>query len=205
MFHVKHEAWGTYGQVLGLAMTPDQVAALSTYEALLVERAVPMGMISEGDRDDLRERHVLDSLRAAPLLDRVDGDVADLGSGAGLPGIPLAVIHPDVGFALVDRRQRRAAFLELVVDTLSLANVEVLAEPIEQVARSFAVCLARALADPLRAWRLADPLLSPAGKLLYWAGRSFDATVVRPAGVHLSTEEGPGLADAGPIVIMTRQ
>jgi 16S rRNA (guanine527-N7)-methyltransferase len=205
MFHVKHEAWSARALLLGFEISPEQAEALDGFERLLLERAVPLGMIAAGDREQLRERHIVDSFRAAPLLGTVEGPVADLGSGAGLPGIPLAIVLPDVGFRLIEVRSRRVAFLELVVESLRLTNVFVVHEPIEEVASSFSVCLARALADPLRAWRLGERVLAADGRLLYWAGRAFDPTSGTPEGVAISVMPTPGLADAGPIVIMTRQ
>ncbi len=202
---MKHEAWGRWGEVLGLDITPAQASALERYEALVSDRAVPLGMVAEGDRDRLRERHVVDSLRAAPLLGERAGDVVDLGSGAGLPGIPLSIVRPDLSFRLVEVRRRRAAFLELAVDALGIRNTTVVLGSIESLAPPLDVCLSRALADPLRAWRLVEPLLSSRGRLLYWAGRGFDPSVETPAGARISVSRSPGLADAGPIVIMTRQ
>jgi 16S rRNA (guanine527-N7)-methyltransferase len=190
---------------MGLDISRSQADALDVYERLLLDRALPLGMVAPGDREHLRSRHILDSLRAALLLEGLEGEVADLGSGAGLPGIPLAIALPDLPFRLIDVRRRRVAFLELVVDTLGLANVAVIQGPIEGVGSTFARCLARALADPRRAWELANPLLSAGGELLYWAGKGFDPSSGTPEGVAISVRPRPGLADAGPIVIMTRQ
>ena len=205
MFHVKHEAWGPWAELLGLDISPAQAAALDGYERLLRDRAVPMGMVAAGDRGRLRERHLVDSLRAAPLLGDPAGDVVDLGSGAGLPGIPLSIVRPDLSFRLVEVRLRRASFLEFVVDALAIPNATVAHGPIEQLAPPSDVCLSRALADPIRAWGLAEPLLSPYGRLLYWAGRGFDTSSGTPEGARIAVSASPGLADAGPIVIMTRQ
>jgi 16S rRNA (guanine527-N7)-methyltransferase len=205
MFHVKHEAWGPWAELLGVDIPPAQAAALDEYQGLLADRAVPMGMVAEGDRDRLRERHLVDSLRAAPLLGDPAGDVVDLGSGAGLPGIPLSIVRPDLSFRLVEVRHRRAAFLELAVDALGIRNATVVQGPIERLACPSDVCLSRALADPIRAWGLAEPLLSPDGRLLYWAGRGFDRSSGTPEGARIAVSPSPGLADAGPIVIMTRQ
>jgi 16S rRNA (guanine527-N7)-methyltransferase len=205
MFHVKHEAWGRWAELLELTITPDQVSSLERYETLLSERAVPFGMVASGDREQLRERHLVDSVRAAGLLGASREVVADLGTGAGLPGIPLSIVRPDLRFHLVDVRRKRVAFVELVVDTLALRNVVVVQRPIERLATSFDVCLARALADPIRAWEMAEPRLSATGKLVYWAGRGFRAAGGTPAGVHISVSVNAGLADAGPVVIMTRQ
>src|SRR5438093_4282509 len=121
MFHVKHEAWGRWASLLGIEIRADRAGQLDRFAGLLVERAVPLGMVSAGDLDHLRERHVIDSLRAAPLLGSAPKLVADLGSGAGLPGVPLAIVRPDLTFRLVDVRRRRVAFLELVLDTLHIS------------------------------------------------------------------------------------
>jgi 16S rRNA (guanine527-N7)-methyltransferase len=131
--------------------------------------------------------------------------VVDLGSGAGLPGIPLAIARQDLTFCLADLRKRRVAFMELAVDSLGLSNVTVFAGNVEQLAGPFDGCLSRAFAEVDRAWRIAERLLSPTGKLLFWAGGSFDVGAGVPAGARMSVSAAPGLAVAGPVVIMSRQ
>src|SRR5206468_7135026 len=124
-------------------------------------------------------------LRAAPLLGSAPKLVADLGSGAGLPGVPLAIVRPDLTFRLVDVRRRRVAFLELVLDTLHISNVEVVQGRIELLTPPIDVCLTRALADPVTAWSLAEPLLARDGKLISWAGRGFDEASGTPEGTRI--------------------
>jgi 16S rRNA (guanine527-N7)-methyltransferase len=205
MFHVKHEAWGRWGELLGFRIDAPMASRLDRYEQLLLEKALPLGMIGRGDGGQLRERHVVDSLRGATLLGPGPGRVVDLGSGAGLPGIPLAIARQDLTFCLADLRKRRVAFMELVVDSLGLSNVTVFAGKVEQLTGPFDGCLSRAFAEVDRAWTIAERLLSPTGKLLFWAGRSFDAGAGVPAGARMSVSAAPGLADAGPVVIMSRQ
>jgi 16S rRNA (guanine527-N7)-methyltransferase len=205
MFHVKHEAWGGWLELLGMDLQIGQISDLEGYEQLLIERAIPFGMVAVGDRDHLRERHIVDSIRAAGLLGSPAEDVVDLGTGAGLPGVPLAIVRPDLRFRLVDARRRRIAFVELAVDTLRLRNVTIVQGPIEGVAFHAEVCLSRALADPITAWGLAERILTPAGRLLYWAGKGSDPRLGAPDGIQISVSEFPGLADAGPVAIMTRQ
>jgi len=205
MFHVKHEAWGRWGDMLGLEIDAAAAERLDAYERLLLEKALPLGMIGRADREHLRERHVVDSLRAIPLLGPAPKEVVDLGSGAGLPGIPLAIARPDLSFCLTELRGRRVAFLELTVDDLQLRNVRVFPSGAEDLPGPFDVCLSRAFAEPGRAWAVAESLLSPTGKLLFWAGRSFDVTSGTPGGARISVSTAPELADAGPVVIMTRQ
>ncbi|MGH2678923.1 MAG: 16S rRNA (guanine(527)-N(7))-methyltransferase RsmG [Actinomycetota bacterium] len=181
-----------------------QVETLDRYEQLLLERAVPRGMVAFADSDHLHDRHVLDSLRAVPYIDRDIGPVVDLGSGAGLPGVPVAVARPDLSLTLVEPRQARAAFLELVVEQLVLPNVRVFAGPAQGLSPHYAAALARGLGDVSRSWSIAASVLVPEGMLIYWAGRTFRPSDV-PAGALLRTADEPALESRGPIVIMTRQ
>ena len=205
MFHVKHEAWGRLGDLLGLEIDDATAERLDAYERLLLEKALPLGMIGRADREHLHERHVIDSLRAIPLLGPAPMQVVDLGSGAGLPGIPLAIVRPDLSFYLTELRRRRVAFIEFAVDSLQLRNVRVFPGKVEDLTGPFDVCLSRAFAEPARAWAVAESLLSQTGKLLFWAGRSFDVPSGTPGGARISVSTAPELADAGPVVIMTRQ
>ncbi len=86
-----------------------------------------------GAHEDLVGRHVLDSLAPLKYLDeelaRADGPVADIGSGAGFPGVPLAVVRPDVSFVLVERSPRKAGFLLSIKGLLRLENVTVVQSP----------------------------------------------------------------------------
>ena len=202
---MKHEAWGRWIDLLGIEMDAATAERLDAYERLLLEKAIPFGMIGGADRERLRERHVVDSLRALPLLGTAPMQVVDLGSGAGLPGIPLAIARPDLSFCLTELRRRRVSFIELALDNLQLRNVRIFAGKVEDLTGPFDVCLSRAFAEPARAWAVAESLLSQGGKLLFWAGRSFDVTSGTPGRARISVSTAPELADAGPVVIMTRQ
>lgn len=96
--------------------------------------------------DDLIVRHILDSLAAVPVLRETPGiDIGDIGSGNGLPGIPLAAWLCDRRFFLIERSGRRCAFLRNAAAVCRLQNVEVLQQPFEGVRDSFDVCVFRAL------------------------------------------------------------
>ena len=202
---MKHEAWGSWAVALELRLVPEQILVLERYEGLLVSQAVSRGMIARDDVDRLRERHLVDSIRAAPCLPRAPAKILDLGSGAGLPGIPLAVARRDLRFVLAEKRRGRAGFLESLVDTLGLPNVTVHPGPAGALAPGFEACLARAFAPPDAAWEQAERLLGPSGRLLYWAGTGFDPAEDGPPGVALTLFRSPALANAGPVVIMARQ
>lgn len=86
------------------------------------------------DGDDLVGRHVLDSLSGlAGIAALSPGRLADVGSGAGFPGIPLAVCLPDTEFFLIEKMGRRSGFLRTVAVTLALSNVHIIEKPVEDV------------------------------------------------------------------------
>jgi 16S rRNA (guanine527-N7)-methyltransferase len=133
----------------------------------------------------------------------------DLGSGAGLPGIVLACALPDRRFRLVEPRRRAAAFLELAVERLALANVEILLARAEDLEDPADVVSARAFAPLDRAWAAAWRLLGSGGRLVYFAGEGMRDPAARawsivspepPAEVELIERVDSG----APLVIMSR-
>ena len=180
---------------------------LVRFEGLLANRAVPIGAVAASDAPRLRERHILDSLRAAPLL-APDVLTYDLGSGAGLPGIVAAIARPDVRVILVERRANRAAFLELAVEELRIPNAEVFAGPVGDLGEPAQACLARAFAPLERSWAEAERVLLPGGRLVYFAGREVgeaEAVEVPRGAILEAIVRTPVLESAGPLVIMARQ
>ncbi len=170
MFHVKH--------VSPLAASPPHIAVeifgpridlAGRYAELLAGPGVQRGLLGPREVGRLWERHLLNSAAIAELLDSGE-KVVDLGSGAGLPGIPLALARPDLRVTLIEPLLRRSNFLSEVVEALQLP-VDVVrgrAEEVrvrERVAGSDAV-VSRAVAglDKLTKWSL--PLLRPGGQML---------------------------------------
>jgi 16S rRNA (guanine527-N7)-methyltransferase len=188
---------------LGIDTSEQQLSFLQRYADLLATRGAAQGLISEADRERVWERHVLDSLRAAPMVGAA-GSVIDLGSGGGLPGIPLAIALPDVQVELLERRRGRVAFLELVIGDLGLSNATATLAGTESVQREVDVCTARAFASAQRSWDEALRLLAPAGRLIYFGGKGFEGVGDVPDLARIETVETPVLATSGPLVIMTR-
>lgn len=152
--------------------------SLSKYAALVRAWAPRLDLVSPGDLDRFEERHLEDSLRAAPLLDQLpEGPCVDVGSGAGLPGIPLAIARPGRRWTLLEPRKRRAAFLEEVVRQLDL-GCEVYAVSAEEAASqqrhagAYVLATARAVAGAETVRVIAEPLLVPGGTTLVFSGRS---------------------------------
>jgi len=201
---VKHEAWARDAGSLGVDLTEAELGQLSEYLELLESIAVPRGMIAASDVGRLWERHIRDGLRGVGEL-RTRASVADLGSGAGIPGLPLAVAMPATSFALIEPRRARASFLEAVVDRLGLVNVSVVVETAERVSDRFEACTARAFSSPVESWSAAERLLAPSGVLVYWAGARFDRGPLDDLGIPVRLSTPPDLARTGPLVIMGPQ
>jgi 16S rRNA (guanine527-N7)-methyltransferase len=143
---------------------------LRSYADLVRAWASRLDLVAPGDLDRFEERHVQDSLRLLPLVTSLpEGAAVDVGSGAGLPGIPLAIADPARHWRLLEPRGRRAAFLEEAVRTLGLSNCEVLAETAEDAARdpslaeAHVIATARALAPPAEAFSMIMPLVTTGG------------------------------------------
>jgi 16S rRNA (guanine527-N7)-methyltransferase len=126
--------------------------------------------------------HLLDSLAALPLIDGVAGEEAiDIGSGGGLPGLPLALARSATRWTLVDSVGKKAAILGEFIAVLGLRNVTVLSERAETLGQSrehrerYAVATARACAALPVLVELALPLVAPGGLLIAWKGPLSDA------------------------------
>jgi 16S rRNA (guanine527-N7)-methyltransferase len=153
---------------VGVRLSTEQCAKLVAYADLIRQWSDAMNLVSRADLDRLESRHLIDSLAFAP---HVRGPrIADLGTGAGLPGIPIAIARPEVAVTLLDRSEKRLRFVRHVCVSLALPNVDVLAAEAERFrpGTGFDTVVARALAEPDDTWRLARPLLAAHGRLV-WA------------------------------------
>lgn len=149
-----------------------QYALVSRYVDILATRGIEWGLIGPREGDRLWDRHVLNSVAPAELLP-VGATVADVGSGAGLPGIPLALLRPDLRVTLVEPLLRRATFLGQAVDELGLAGrVTVVRSRAEDHRERYDVVVSRALAPLPRLVAWCDPLRQPDGTILALKGRS---------------------------------
>lgn len=132
---------------------------------LLCNAGVERGLLGPREPERIWPRHLLSSAVLAELIP--DGsDVVDVGSGAGLPGIPLAIARPDLAVTLVEPMLRRARFLEEVVQLLHLPVRVQRARAQELPRSSCSVVVARAVAPLSELVALALPLLRPGGQLL---------------------------------------
>ena len=147
-------------------------ALAERYVEILATTGVEWGLIGPRETDRLWERHVLNSAAVAELVPR-DVSVVDVGSGAGLPGLPLALARPDLRVTLLEPLLRRATFLTQTVEELGLGGrVEVVRGRAEDHRGAYDVVTSRALAPLPRLLGWCLPLTVPAGLVLAVKGRS---------------------------------
>ena len=154
-------AEGIFGSQIGLARQ---------YAQKLANDSDELGLLGPRELDKIWSRHILNSAVVAELV-RPGELVADVGSGAGLPGIPMAIAAPETDFVLIEPMDRRASWLQEVVDELDLQNVEVVRARAEEVeGGQFEVVTARAVAALDKLLRLCVPLLKPGGRVIALKG-----------------------------------
>ncbi len=156
---------------LGLTLAPAQVGALAALLAELADWNTRINLTAITDPAEAVDKHLLDSLAVLPHLKGLA--VADVGSGAGFPGLPLAIADPDRRFCLIESTGKKASFLRHVVARLELPNVEVVAERAESFRppASFDSVVARALGPLADFIRVAGHLAARDGRLLAMKGR----------------------------------
>ena len=170
----------TGARAMGIAMTPEQAERFERYHALLAAANARMNLTRVAD--DLREaadRNYLDCI--APLAGGFPAaaTAVDVGSGAGFPGIPLAIMRPDIRFTLLDSLGKRAEFLQSVIDDLRL-NAEALHLRAEDAARRedlrerFDLAMARAVAPMNVLCEYLLPFVRVGGRMLALKGPSLD-------------------------------
>ena len=158
---------------VAVAFFAARLALVERYVGWLAGPGLERGLIGPRELPRLWERHVLNCAVVRDALP-AGTTAADIGSGAGLPGLVLAIVRPDVRMTLVEPLQRRSSFLDEVVADLGLTNVDVVRARAEDLADTVAVDVvtARAVARLERLARWALPLLSTGGRLLALKGDS---------------------------------
>jgi 16S rRNA (guanine527-N7)-methyltransferase len=167
--------WTELAAAAGLSLPEERQQLLDRYLDLLLEANAVMNLTRIDDRAGAEVGHIADSLTLLPHLPPGPHRLVDVGSGGGVPGLPLAIARPDVQITLVEATQKKAAFLTRTAAALGLANVKVLAERAETVAHgplreSFDVAVARAVGvlNLLAEWCV--PMVRKGGKLLAMKG-----------------------------------
>ncbi len=141
--------------------TPHQLAQFTALEALYKDWNEKINVISRKDIDSLYEKHVLHSLSIAALCSFKPGtQVVDIGTGGGFPGIPLAILFPEVNFLLSDSIGKKIKVVQEVAAAIELKNVMAVHSRVEEIRnRTFDFAVSRAVAPLGDLWRWIQPLL----------------------------------------------
>lgn len=173
----------------------DRFENAKLYAGLLANEGIKQGLLGPREADRIWQRHIINSLSVLPLVPPTCV-VADIGSGAGLPGIPLALARPDCRIELVESMSRRVVFLRLCVDLLGLCDqVTVVHDRVEDYHGTPAIVVCRAVAPVKDLVKLVSHLVPPAQLLAIKGQRApkeveaakktlhthgLQATVIRP-------------------------
>ena len=189
-------------------LAPEVAPALIAYRDLLVRWNRVYNLSAVRDPRAMIPRHLLDSLAVVPWLP--DGRLVDIGTGAGLPGLPVAIAQPQRPVTLVEPNGKKVRFLRQVCLTLALENVTIVPTRVEDVVAEepFAAAICRALTDAAAFWGLASRLIDDSGQVIAMKGRPGIEALpgLEAAGVSWRRQslEVPGLDASRHLLIMER-
>lgn len=180
MFHMKH-FWKTIKmkttETIDLVskhfkfrpLRKEELDKLDSFAKILLEYADKINLISPTDKEKVFSRHILDALNAYPILDNLENfSLLDMGSGSGIPIIPLSILFPNSLFTAVEPREKRAGYLSIVKRKLNLKNLSVINSRVEDLDNStkvdFVSC--RALSDFDTDFKRAQKLIHSKGKFI---------------------------------------
>jgi 16S rRNA (guanine527-N7)-methyltransferase len=173
--HRMNPLWLDLSQRSGTTLTDAQAALLDLYLDLLLDANTRMNLTRIEDRASAEVQHIGDALTLLPFLPPAPIRMADVGTGGGVPGVPLAIVRPESRVVLIEATQKKAAFLAEAVIRLGLPNVEVVTGRAEDAGHgvlreSFDVAIARAVGTMvwLAEWCL--PLVKKGGRVLAMKG-----------------------------------
>jgi 16S rRNA (guanine527-N7)-methyltransferase len=152
------------------------VQKLKTLEVLLQKWNKNLNLVSTNSSNNIWSRHITDCLQLIPFLGKVY-KLADMGTGVGLPSIPLAITCPDINIFAIEHHQKKTALLSQITRELAIPNIHVLSEKVESVIVSHMdVVCCRAFGEFIRDAGLAYKMLKPGGKFMTFKANPEDRT-----------------------------
>jgi 16S rRNA (guanine527-N7)-methyltransferase len=170
---------------------PERLDEIATYAHFLTTAGIERGLIGPREGERIWERHIFNCLPVTQLLPQ-GASLFDIGSGAGLPGIVIALARPDLSVTLIEPLERRVAFLNEAVEGL---NIEVIRGRAQDVKKSADFVTARAVAPLEKLKKMSWHMVKTGGSLLAMKGESASSEMegVKGATLHEITLEGIGL------------
>ncbi len=177
-------AVGAAEALRSLASDQRALARLTRFAVLLHQQSGRLALLARGDRARVFTRHILDSLNPLSIFEETPGSLLDIGSGGGLPGIPLAIALPGTKVTLLESREKKAGFLERAVREVGLANVTVACARLEEGGSAwrggtFDAITIRALGGIADLLGSASNVAAPDARWIYFLGTPERADEVR--------------------------
>jgi len=189
---------------LGIDLPAERQDKLLAFRDLLLKWNKTYNLTALRDPEQAISHHLLDSLAILPHIG--DGPLLDVGSGGGLPGIPLAIARPELSVSMVDTVQKKATFLQQAAIQLGLKNVAAHHARVEQLPGQYAQISSRAFAELKLFTDLTRHLLAPGGRWLAMKGvRPDDEIAALPADIvveHVIPLHVPGLDAERHLIIL---
>lgn len=163
-----------------MLISPDKEKKLRQFLNMLLAKSRTMNLTSVTDTDAAWDRHVIDAMQLCPYVPTLKAKIIDVGTGGGLPGIPLAINYPQHEFILLDGTVKKLRFLEVVVEELQLENVQLCWGRAEEMGRrrdmrdQFDIAVSRAVAPLPVLIELCVPFLKAGGCMLAMKGAKSD-------------------------------
>lgn len=200
---------------LGIAFEPGEVEKLGRFLALLLHANARMNLTAIKEPGEAWTRHILDSLTLmAPLAELPAGaTVIDIGTGGGVPGVPLAIVRPDLRFTMLDSTAKKTAFVRAAMGVLGVEHGKVVTARAEEAGRfpqyrdSFDAAIARAVGPMATIAELATPFVKPGGVALLIKGeKAGEELASAKAALHLllSAHAGTIETPTGRIVVLEK-
>jgi 16S rRNA (guanine527-N7)-methyltransferase len=168
-----------------LSPSPDQLARIREYMSLLVRWNESISLTSLTEPIEIVSRHFGESIYASKLLPVENCRLADVGTGAGFPGLALKIASPSLRLMLIESNRKKCAFLSEVVRTLEFSDVDVRCERFEEIrpeSISADIIAARAMGDFKRLLDWSQRALARRGHLVLWVGGEDEARISRLTG-----------------------
>ncbi len=180
-------------EALNQELTEHQIEQLLTYIALIEKWNKSYNLTSIRDKVSMVPMHLLDSLAIVPFI--TGKRVIDIGTGAGLPGIVLAVCFPDIEFVLLDSNAKKTRFVQQAILELKLKNISICHNRVElyRPEHNFDIAITRAFASLEDIMRLTTHLLNNGGVLLAMKGQIPDVSMLEAAKTELYPLSVPGI------------
>jgi 16S rRNA (guanine527-N7)-methyltransferase len=207
-------------RLFNIVLSSEQIEQFSIYEKLLLEWNKKINLTAIRDVQGIHIKHFLDSLSAVKGFNGgFPTSLIDIGTGAGLPGIPLKIAYPQIRLVLVESVGKKAKFCQLVVDSLALAGVEVIANRAEELAcqsryrERFDIAIARSVANMPVLTEYLLPLVRVGGRMIAQKGNNAHietqsaANAIKILGGELEKiipVELPGVSDERYLVIIKK-